>query len=120
MRKKAKIIPLSPEMQALFDDQRAAFRKQFGREPGPKDPIFFDPDCDYPRPQDQRQQDDFEQEILAAMVEVGIDPAMIYAFKKTGRIVTAHNQQFLSKEELAEWENAVDEYYLKVDARKIV
>ncbi len=62
----------------------------------------------------------FEQEILAAMVEVGIDPAMIYAFKKTGRIVTTHNQQFLTKEELAEWRDAVDEYRLRVDISKIV
>src|SRR5579872_3897700 len=112
MRKNPKIIPLPPDVRALLDEQRVAFRKKFGREPEPTDPIFFDPECAYPRPQGQQQQDHFEQEILAAMVEVGIDPAMIYAFKKTGRIVTAHNQQFLSKEELAEWENAIDEYYL--------
>ena len=30
--------------------QRKLFIEKFGREPGPKDPIFFDPDCDVPTP----------------------------------------------------------------------
>ena len=30
--------------------QLKLFKEKFGREPGPKDPIFFDPDCDVPTP----------------------------------------------------------------------
>src|SRR5579884_1926314 len=120
MRKSKKRVPIPPVVRELLEKQRAALRKQFSREPEPTDPIFFDPDCAYPTPLSQEQQDNVEQEILAAMVEVGIDPAIVYAFKKTGRIVTAHNQQFLSKEELDEWEDAVEEYYSTIDARKIV
>jgi len=120
MRKSRKRVLLPPLVRELLEKQRAAFRKQFSREPEPTDPIFFDPDCAYPRPLSQRQQDDVEQEILAAMVEVGINPAVVYAVKKTGRIVTAHNQQFLSKEELDEWQDAVKEYYSTIDARNIV
>ena len=120
MRKSKKSIPLSPEVRAVFEEQRAAFRKQFGREPRPTDPVFFDPDCAYPRPQSQRQVDDYKHAVLAAMGKVGIDPAVMYAFKKTGMIVTSHNQQFLSKEELAEWTDAIDEYYLTMDTREIV
>ena len=30
--------------------QHAAFVKKFGREPGPTDPVFFDPHCDIPTP----------------------------------------------------------------------
>ena len=40
---------------ALDDDGRLdalieAFRSKFGREPGPGDPLIFDPDWDEPRP----------------------------------------------------------------------
>ena len=120
MRKSKKRVPIPPVVRELLEKQRAAFRKQFSREPEPTDPIFFDPNCPYPKPVSQQQQDGVEQEILAAMANVGIDPAIMYAFRKTGRIVTAHNQQFLSKEELTEWQDAVEEYYSTIDARKIV
>lgn len=34
---------------ALLEEHRQAFREKFGREPGPGDPVFFDPDADEPR-----------------------------------------------------------------------
>jgi hypothetical protein len=43
-------IALPPEMMDALEEQKAAFRAKFGREPGPKDPIFFDPDAEEPRP----------------------------------------------------------------------
>jgi hypothetical protein len=30
--------------------QLGLFRKKFGRDPGPEDPVFFDPKCDVPTP----------------------------------------------------------------------
>jgi hypothetical protein len=33
-------------------EQRKAFIDKFGREPGPNDPVFFDPDKDVPTPID--------------------------------------------------------------------
>jgi hypothetical protein len=115
-----RIIPLSPEARAAIEHQLAAFRKKFGREPGPTDPIFFDPDADEPRPISQQTQDDDERRIVEAMAKAGINPALIYAFKKTGRIVTAMNKELLSQQEMAEWEDAIDEYHLKVDLGEIV
>lgn len=115
-----KSIPLSPEARAVIDRQLAAFRKKFGREPGPTDPIFFDPDSDEPRLMSQQRQDECERGIVEAMATAGIDPALIYAFKKTGRIVTATNKRLLSEDEMEEWEDAIDEYHLKVDSGEIV
>jgi hypothetical protein len=40
----------------------------------------------------------------------GINPAIIYAARKTRRMVTEENMKYLSKEELNEWQAAVDEY----------
>ncbi|MFI2747265.1 hypothetical protein ACH5BA_13310 [Kitasatospora sp. NPDC018623] len=37
-------------LQDAVQRQLARFREKFGREPGPDDPLFFDPDADEPRP----------------------------------------------------------------------
>ena len=120
MSENRRTISLSPEAQAVIEHQLAAFRKKFGREPGPTDPVFFDPDADEPRPISQQTQDENERGIVEAMATAGIDPALIYAFKKTGRIVTATNKQLLSEQEMVEWEDAIDEYHRKVESGEIV
>ncbi|MCE9565575.1 MAG: hypothetical protein K8U57_26435 [Planctomycetes bacterium] len=54
------------------------------------------------------------QQRRAAMVEdmkaAGIAPDIIYAFKKTDRLVTAMSQHLLSEEDLQEWDDAIDEW----------
>jgi len=47
------------------------------------------------------------------MREAGSDPAFIYAFKKTGRIVTSWNKDKLTDDELLEWQEAVEEYHAR-------
>jgi hypothetical protein len=51
---------------------------------------------------------------LQAAGDSGIDPAIVYAMNKTGRIVTETNMQFLTDAELQEWNDAVDEYHQKI------
>jgi hypothetical protein len=67
----------------------AAFRKNFGRDPGLEEPIFFDPDATEPVPVNPQQ---YEQAMIETMSQEGIDPAFIYAFKRTGTIVTESNK----------------------------
>jgi hypothetical protein len=43
-------IKVSPETIAIFQVQLELFQKKFGRDPGPEDPVFFDPKCDVPTP----------------------------------------------------------------------
>lgn len=100
-------IPLNAEIADLLKDQIARFREKFGRDPGPDDPLLFDPDAHEPRPMDAAK-------IVAAMAEAmeqaGIDPAKIYAFRRTGLVVTEDNARFLTPEDLAEWRAAIEEY----------
>ena len=44
------------------------------------------------------------------MKKAGLDPAIIYAFEKTGLLVTEENQHLLPEKDLAEWEAAIAEY----------
>ena len=49
--------------------------------------------------------------LVSAMADVGADPALIYAFQKTGVYVCEENEHRLSGSQLAAWNGAVDEYY---------
>ncbi len=41
----------------------------------------------------------YERMMIEAMAEVGISQAMIFPFKRTGRIVTERNRHLLSRED---------------------
>ena len=100
-------VPMSPKVQRAMEDQFRRFREKFGRDPGPDDPVFFDPDADTPQELDG---DKVDSEIVGAMVKAGIEPEKIYAYRKTGFIVTEQNWGLLSEEQQQEWEAAIAEY----------
>lgn len=103
VRKSRKITPLTA---TIFEDQERKFVRRFGREPGPNDPVFFDPESPTPKSIDPR-------EVLASFIEAGreagTDPVLLYAVGKTGMIVSESNMSLFSDEELREWEEAVEE-----------
>ena len=43
-------IEMTPELTQILVAQQTRFIEKFGREPGPDDPIFFDPERDVPTP----------------------------------------------------------------------
>ncbi len=98
------------EMQEAIRSQLRLFREKFGREPGPDDPIFFDPDADTPQPCGPEAADRLDDQIIEAMSAAGVRPEVIYAFRKTGRIVTEDNWRLLSEADRKEWTDAVNEY----------
>ena len=112
-----KRIPIPPELETELRAQMDRFRAKFGRDPGPNDPVFFDPNADEPRPLNT---DAAFDEITAIAGEVGVRPQIIYAMKKTGRIVTEKNKQFLTPAELKEWNDAIVEYDLKLKQNSIM
>src|SRR5919199_318593 len=95
--------PISPEVADILRAQRQKFIDQHGREPGPDDPVFFD----MPHPEH------LEHMMVEDMKKAGIDPAIIYAFEKTGRLVTERNRHLLPDSALEEWQAAVEEYEAK-------
>jgi hypothetical protein len=56
--------------------------------------------------------------LVSAMADVGADPALIYAFQKTGVYVCEENESRLSRSQLAAWNGAVDEYYRTLAGRR--
>lgn len=51
-KKQKHLLPISDEVRTILEQQRELFRQKFGRDPGPGDPIFFDPDMNTPDPID--------------------------------------------------------------------
>jgi hypothetical protein len=43
-------IPRIPTKKEMLGDLNRLFKEKFGREPGPDDPLFLDPDADTPIP----------------------------------------------------------------------
>jgi hypothetical protein len=47
---------------------------------------------------------------VEAMRAAGVRPALVYAYERTGLIVTRENRGLLSAADLDEWEDAIAEY----------
>ena len=73
------VVPMTPLVRDALLEQRKAFVDQFGREPGPEDSVFFDPDKEVPTPIDPGR---MEADLRKAFREAGIDPAKAEAFRK--------------------------------------
>ena len=112
----AKIIPINHETAEIMAQQKKLFREQFGREPGPDDPLFFDAGVAAPQFLSDESTHEIWKILLQAAGDSGINPAIVYAMNKTGRILTETNVHFLTGAELQEWNDAVDEYHQKIQS----
>src|SRR5262245_54783208 len=99
----------SAPLGAILQRQREKFIARYGREPGPEDPIFFDVPSD----------DEYDAVVTKEMEQAGVAPAVIYAFRKTGRIITEENAKFVPASALEAWRHAIDEYEALMEAQQI-
>ncbi|WP_054697690.1 SEC-C metal-binding domain-containing protein [Syntrophomonas palmitatica] len=96
-----KRIPLPNNVTNILKKQYQKHIDTFGREPGPDDLVFFNVPSGI----------DLEKETVKIMEEAGIPGELIYAYKKTGRLVSEENKKYLTDAELKEWKDAIAEYY---------
>lgn len=97
----------SEELSSDFEESRERFKAKFGRDQLPSDPLFWDESSDTPEPVDVQKITD---NLASLMGEAGLDPAYVYAFRKTGMFLTESNVELFSDEDLQEFQEAVDEY----------
>ena len=69
-----KIIPINRETAEIIAQQKKLFREQFGREPGPDDPLFFEPGVAVPQFLSDESSDEIWKSLLQAAGDSGIDP----------------------------------------------
>jgi hypothetical protein len=92
-----KSIPVSDELVEVIQEQKRKFVEKHRREPGRGEKLFFD------MPPLERA----EHFMVEAMKQAGLDPAVIYAFEKTGLLVTEANRHLITDVNRAKWESAV-------------
>jgi len=95
------------EVTQSLKSQLRAFKEKFGRDAGPDDPVFFDPDSDVPAALT-------EEKIVAAYDELiesgqleGTQLAYIKAARQLGYIVTQENRHMFSAAEVDAWTGCV-------------
>src|SRR5262245_18421989 len=104
----AHAIPMNDEMRAVLKHQREEFVARFGREPGPDDPVFFDAPSDA----------EYDDAVTTAMAQAGLDSELIYAFRKTGRLVTDQNKYLVPAASREVWGAAIEEYHAMIREQK--
>src|SRR6202795_4198783 len=67
--------PINNETAEIIAQQKKLFREQFGREPGPGDPLFFDLGVAVPQFLSDESTDEIWKSLLQAAGDSGIDPA---------------------------------------------
>ena len=96
------------EIARVLRKQHKAFRKKFGRDPLPHEPVFFDPAKERPEPLAAGA---LESDVLEAMKRANIPPEIIFAYLKTGLLLSEENAASYSPDVRAEWQAAIDEYF---------
>ena len=99
--------PTGADLAQVMEEQRQGFIDKFGREPGPEDPLFFDPDSDEPTFLDPVKLADQFSALRFAAEQAGLDPAFVTAWEELGYIVTEDNQHLFSAMEVDAWNEAV-------------
>jgi hypothetical protein len=102
-----KVTPVGRDVMEALEQIRRAFKKKFGRDLRPGEPVFFDPDEDTPKLIDLEK---YRRAVVAGMRSAGVDPAHVYAFERSGYFVTDQNRSMIPDLGLREWDAAVGEW----------
>ncbi|MFM0317424.1 SEC-C metal-binding domain-containing protein [Paraburkholderia nemoris] len=95
-------LPMSNEVASIFERQAQEFLQHFEREAGPGDPVFL---AKY-----TMSATEIERHTVEAMESAGIDPAKIYAYRKTGRLIGENFLDNYPHYLIEEWDAAIEEY----------
>lgn len=106
-----KRIPLNADAQEAMQQQLQAFRDKFGREPGPNDPVFFDPECDTPTTLTPERMEELMRRDLRAqgVSDAEIDKVIAYLDSDRRPMKTGPNGWEVDEEVEAGIEYIVDE-----------
>ncbi|WP_432060681.1 hypothetical protein [Streptomyces sp. S1] len=99
--------PLGQELKEGLESQLDFFREKFGREPGPGDPLFFDPDADEPTRLTKKYFDDTLLRMAEYAEEEGLDTALFHAWREVGYVVTEETRSGFTYAEVITFNRAL-------------
>lgn len=94
-----------PIPQDVLQAQYAAFKAKFGRAPGPRDPLFFDPDADEPT---RLGREAILQGMNDAKSGIAISLATLFATDLTGLEMTPESYQSAPQHERDAWDKHME------------
>lgn len=97
-------------LQEALQANRRAFQEKFGRDPGPDDPVFFDPESDEPTPLSPDSWQAGFAQLRQAAVDAGLDPGYVAAWQEVGYVVTDENRHLFSAAEVQTYLDAVERH----------
>jgi hypothetical protein len=107
---------IAERTRAILEAQQQRFREKFGRDPGPNDPVFFDPDTTEPVPMSAVK---VEAETIEAMRKAGTPSQIIYAYKRTGGLLLREDMRdHWPPDRVKEWDDAINEYFAIEESSK--
>jgi hypothetical protein len=106
MGKRRRSVDPEAATKRILRKQLKAFRKKFGRDPLPGEPVFFDPDKDLPTEMSEEQ----VREDMLKVLEGG-PPQFAYAYAKTGLLMMEGMEEYYDPADVAEYKAAIDEYF---------
>jgi hypothetical protein len=107
-----KNVKATPSVAAIETRRRRATGARPAVKPVLEDSYFFDLDPVQAPCASDELPDEVLENICAVMIQSGIDPAFIHAFRKTGCLLTEGNIHLFTESELAEWNEAINEFQL--------
>jgi hypothetical protein len=99
-------VTLPPEAVQAIRQQARSFREKFGRDMGPDDPVFFDPDADEPLPLSEERYNELFREMAENIEDPELRP-FASAWADVGYIVTEENQHLFTAYEVEAFGKAV-------------
>ena len=92
-------VPLGDDLPELLEEARKQFVERHGREPGPDDKLF-----------DEEEVQGLTRRMADQMRQLGFDPAYIYAYERTGLLLSEANMNLVPKADLQHFKALQDEY----------
>lgn len=99
--------PQGKQFKKAMKYQQKMFRKKFGRDPGPDDPLFFDLEADEPVPLTKKHFDNMMLEMAGHAAEMGYDPAFFHACREVGYMVTSDSRHMFTTAEVIAFRRAM-------------
>jgi len=90
------------ELKSTLEDLKAQFILHFEREPSAGDPIFLGKYL--------LSAADLQRSIVDVLEQAEVDPAHIYAYKKTGYLISEPYIDRATGASVQEWDSAIDEF----------
>ena len=104
-------IRIGDDLTEALEDARDHFISVFGREPGRGDPVLLS--------RYLGSEQDLEDRTAELLEGADIPPEYVYAYRKTGLLVTEDNKSKHRDPALAEWDEAIQEFHVLSESGEI-